>query len=130
MKTPFSSMLLVFTASVIGSIAAVFLKAGANRLRSGWRDWIDKIGAGIALFLVSSYFYIEGLKHGSLTVLYPMVSLGYVWTLIWSRIFFGDCSTATRWPASRSFCWACSLLVSATSSSSPSPNRLYFSLQL
>ena len=90
MKTPFSSMLLVLAASVIGSIAAVLLKAGANRLRSGWRVWIGRIGAGIALFLVSSYFYIEGLKHGSLTVLYPMVSLGYVWTLIWSRIFFGE----------------------------------------
>ncbi len=90
MKTPFSSMLLVFAASVIGSIAAVLLKAGANRLRSGWRVWIGRIGAGIALFLISSYFYIEGLKHGSLTVLYPMVSLGYVWTLIWSRIFFGE----------------------------------------
>ena len=31
MKTPFSSMLLVLAASVIGSIAAVLLKAGANR---------------------------------------------------------------------------------------------------
>ena len=90
MKTPFESMLLVFAASVIGSIAAVLLKAGANRLRSGWRDWTGKIGAGIALFLISSVFYIKGLQQGSLTVLYPMVSLGYVWTLIWSRIFFGE----------------------------------------
>ena len=63
MKTPFSSMLLVLAASVIGSIAAVLLKAGANRLRSGWRHWTGKIGAGIALFLVSSYFYIEGVNN-------------------------------------------------------------------
>jgi drug/metabolite transporter (DMT)-like permease len=31
-----------------------------------------------------------GLREGSLTVLYPMVSLGYVWTLLWSRLFFGE----------------------------------------
>ena len=89
MKTPFESILLVFAASVIGSIAAVLLKAGANQLRSGWRDWIGRIGAGVGLFLISSVFYVKGLQNGSLTVLYPMVSLGYVWTLIWSRIFFG-----------------------------------------
>lgn len=83
-------MLLVFAASVIGSIAAVLLKAGANQLRGGWRSWIGKVGAGVSLFLVSSVFYIKGLQNGSLTVLYPMVSLGYVWTLIWSRIFFGE----------------------------------------
>ena len=56
MKTPFASMLLVFAASVIGSIAAVLLKAGANRLRGGWRDWIDKLGAGIALVLLGVFF--------------------------------------------------------------------------
>jgi drug/metabolite transporter (DMT)-like permease len=49
-----------------------------------------RIGAGIALFLASSVLYVMGLGEGSLTVLYPMVSLGYVWTLLWSRLFFGE----------------------------------------
>ena len=40
--------------------------------------------------MLSSILYVWGLKDGSLTVLYPMVSLGYVWTLLWSRIFFGE----------------------------------------
>ena len=30
------------------------------------------------------------LKHGELSVLYPMVSLGYVWTLFWSKLFFNE----------------------------------------
>jgi len=25
-----------------------------------------------------------------MTVLYPLVSLGYVWTLLWSRLFFKE----------------------------------------
>jgi drug/metabolite transporter (DMT)-like permease len=93
MKTPLSSMLLVLGASVIGSVAAVFLKAGANHLhrkaeslkKAGFR-----LSVGIALFLASSVLYVWGLKDGSLTVLYPLVSLGYVWTLLWSRLFFGE----------------------------------------
>ncbi len=83
-------MLLVFGASVIGSVAAVFLKAGADRLHGPPREWATRIGAGIGLFLASSVLYVMGLREGSLTVLYPMVSLGYVWTLLWSRLFFGE----------------------------------------
>ena len=90
MKTPLSSMLLVLGASFIGSVAAVFLKAGADRLKQGWSAWAGKLAAGVGLFLISSILYVWGLRDGSLTVLYPMVSLGYVWTLLWSRIFFGE----------------------------------------
>ena len=90
MKTPLSSMALVLFASLIGSVAAVFLKAGADRLREAPKKAASRIGAGVALFLVSSVFYVWGIKDGSLTVLYPLVSLGYVWTLLWSRLFFGE----------------------------------------
>ena len=90
MKTPMSSMMLVLAASLIGSVAAVFLKAGADRLKEPWPNWAGKLAAGIALFGASSILYVWGLKDGSLTVLYPMISLGYVWTLLWSRMFFGE----------------------------------------
>ena len=90
MTTPLSSMLLVLAASVIGSLAMVFLKTGADKLKGPHRHWMLRIGIGIALFLASSVLYVLGIKEGSLTVLYPMVSLGYVWALIWSRLFFGE----------------------------------------
>jgi drug/metabolite transporter (DMT)-like permease len=92
MTTPFSSMVLVLIASFIGSFGAVCLKSGADRLEPGFfhmfRSW--RIFLGVTLFLASSAFYIVGVRHGSLTVLYPLVSLGYMWTLIWSRLFFHE----------------------------------------
>ena len=90
MITPLSSMLLVFGASIIGSLAVVLLKAGADLLHDPWQRWMPRIGSGLALFLGSSVLYVMGLREGSLTVLYPMLSLGYVWTLIWSRLFFEE----------------------------------------
>ncbi len=90
MTTPLSSILLVLAASFIGSLAMVFLKTGADNLQGPHRHWMLWIGVGIALFLASSVLYVLGIKEGSLTVLYPMVSLGYVWALIWSRWFFGE----------------------------------------
>ena len=34
--------------------------------------------------------YDIALKHGELSVLYPMVSLSYVWAMLWSRLHFGE----------------------------------------
>ncbi len=85
-------MLLVVTASVIGSFGAVFLKFGSLNLELTFmgmlRNW--RLALGIALYLLSSVFFMAGIKNGELTILYPMVSLGYIWTMIWSRIVFKE----------------------------------------
>lgn len=91
MKTPLSSMLLVLLASFIGSFGAVFLKSGSAKMRRGLRHMINhKVALGVAMYLLSTVFFIMAIKNGELTVLYPLVSLGYVWTLLWSRLFFGE----------------------------------------
>ena len=91
-STPLSSILLVFGASVVGSFGAVFLKLGAARTNGG--DILSflnpQLALGVSLYLGSSVFYGMGIRQGQLSVLYPMVSLGYVWTLLWSRLFFQE----------------------------------------
>ena len=90
--TSLEAMALVLVASFIGSFGAVFLKSGAARLQFNVgalaRNWHLMVGVG--LFLLSSVAYLQGIKGGELSVLYPMVSLGYIWTLFWSRLFFGE----------------------------------------
>jgi len=91
------SMLLVFAASVVGSFGAVFLKLGAARLDGSVLSFLNsRLAVGVALFLGSSVFYAAGIKGGQLSVLYPMVSLGYIWTLLWSRLFFGEAMTREK----------------------------------
>ena len=91
------SMLLVFAASVIGSFGAVFLKLGAARVDGSILSFVNsRLALGVALFLGSSVFYAAGIRGGQLSVLYPMVSLGYLWTLLWSRIFFKEPLTASK----------------------------------
>ncbi|HWC97212.1 MAG TPA: hypothetical protein VG456_10690 [Candidatus Sulfopaludibacter sp.] len=91
------SMLLVFCASVVGSFGAVFLKLGAAQLtNSVWSLINARLALGVSLFLGSSVFYGLGIRGGQLSVLYPMVSLGYIWTLLWARIFFKEAFTAQK----------------------------------
>ena len=91
------SILLVFVASVLGSFGAVFLKLGALRLDGSILSFVNsRLAAGVALFLGSSVFYTWGIKGGDLSVLYPMVSLGYVFALIWAKLFFNESFTRTK----------------------------------
>lgn len=98
MKTPFSSILLVFGAAFVGSFGSVFLKAGAGRLHRNLStlllNW--RLGAGVFMFVASSLLFIAGIRRGELTILYPMVSLGYIFTLLWSRLFFGEPLTRNK----------------------------------
>jgi uncharacterized membrane protein len=85
------SMLLVFVASVIGSLGMAFLKMGSAKTTSSPLSYINRhVILGVALFLGSSVFYAWGIKNGQLSVLYPMVSLGYIWGLWWAKIFFNE----------------------------------------
>ena len=89
--TPVSSILLVLLASLIGSFGAVFLKMGAEKLKLGLRYALNwKLLMGIGLFLGSSVPFIIGVRHGELSVLYPMVSAGYICTMFWSKLFFNE----------------------------------------
>jgi len=95
-STPLSSMLLVLFGSVVGSFGAVFLKLGAVRLTGimSLLNW--RLALGVALYLASSVFYAFGIRHGQLSVLFPMVAVGYIWTLLWARLFFHERFTRSK----------------------------------
>lgn len=98
MNTPISSMAWVMSGSVIGSLGAVGLKAGAQRLQFNVRSVITnwRLVAGLGGYLISSVFFVLGIRNGELSILYPMVSVGYVWSLLWSKLFFGEPITRVK----------------------------------
>jgi len=91
------SILLVFFASVIGSFGAVYLKLGAARLDGSVLSFLNsRLAIGVALYLGSSVLYALGLRGGQVSVLYPMVALGYIWTILWSKLFFQEALTRNK----------------------------------
>ncbi|HLK22340.1 MAG TPA: EamA family transporter [Bryobacteraceae bacterium] len=98
MTTPVSSIVLVLVGSVIGSFGAIFLKSGANALSKHWTsiayNW--RLAVGILTYLLSSVLFVKGMSKGELSLLFPMVSLGYICTLVWSRLFFHEPVTKVK----------------------------------
>lgn len=98
MTTPASSIALVLVASVIGSVGAVFLKSGALVLQPTLSSIIFnwRLVLGVATYMLSSVLFVKGMSRGELSVLFPMVSLGYICTLAWSRLFFQEMITRAK----------------------------------
>jgi multidrug transporter EmrE-like cation transporter len=98
MNTPVSSMVLILIGSLIGSVGAIFLKLGAHAVNKNWTsiafNW--QLGLGIGTYLASSVLFVKGMSNGELSVLFPLVSVGYVCTLAWSRIFFHESITKVK----------------------------------
>lgn len=94
MHTPPESFLLVVVASFIGSFGAVFLKSGSKNLKSNLRSLLTnyRLAIGGLLFVISSLFFVRAISQpgAELSVLYPMVSMSYLWAMVWSRIFFQE----------------------------------------
>lgn len=98
MSTPVSSIAWVSVGSVIGSLGAVGLKAGAKHVvlnvRALLTNW--RLALGLGLYLLSTVFFIKGVSRGEISVLFPLVSTGYIWTAIWSKLFFGESFTRPK----------------------------------
>ncbi len=92
-------MVWVSVGAVIGSLGAVGLKAGANQLELNVRALLTnwKLGLGLGLYLISTVFYVKGISRGEISILFPLVSLGYVWTAVWSKLFFGESMTRSKY---------------------------------
>ena len=77
---------------------AVGLKAGANRLKLTVGELLSnwQLIGGVVAYLLSSVLFVKGMSQGQLSVLYPFVALGQIWTLLWSRIFFREQITRNK----------------------------------
>jgi multidrug transporter EmrE-like cation transporter len=98
MTTPVSSMVVVLIGAMIGSVGSVFLKSGAHAVNRDWKsiafNW--RLAIGIVTYLISSVLFVKGMSRGELSVLFPLVSVGYVCTLVWSRLFFHEPITKVK----------------------------------
>ena len=85
-------MILVFT--LLSAAAQVLLKFGTVQLKLhpslvGLLTNFPLIG-GMALYGVGAALMVLALRHGELSVLYPLISLSYVWVAILSVLVFGE----------------------------------------
>lgn len=84
---------LVFLCTLFGVAAQYFIKSSGMQvaqitlpaLLANWHLW-----AGLSLYGVSTGLLILALRDGELSLLYPVISLTYVWVTILSVLVFHE----------------------------------------
>ena len=85
------AILLVVTSTLIGSFGSLLFKRSSSKTRFSFGLLKDKVFLfGFSLYALSSVFYIFALKFGDLSLVYPLVSLAYIWIIILSKILLDE----------------------------------------
>lgn len=87
------SIALVFGCTLFGAAAQILIKSGANGLfsTSPWAMFSNPfLVTGYSLYAVSTVMLVLALRDGQLSVLYPIISLTYVWVLLLSVVIFSE----------------------------------------
>ena len=92
MKTQFWAIALVVCGTLIGSWGGLLIKLAVDNMSLSLWNIIRniKIILGVILYVISSFLFILALKGGELSVLYPLVSLSYIWVTGISYLFLHE----------------------------------------
>lgn len=84
---------LVFCCTLFGAAAQVLIKMGANSLAHAgpWAMMTNlPLIAGYSLYGISTVLLVLALRKGELSILYPVISLTYVWVTALSVMIFKE----------------------------------------
>ena len=87
------SVVLVFCCTFAGAAAQIFFKLGANTLTKPTPIQIlsnPSLLFGYSLYALSTCLLVLALRKGQLSILYPIISLTYVWVALLSMIIFKE----------------------------------------
>jgi drug/metabolite transporter (DMT)-like permease len=88
---------IVLACTLLVAIGQYLIKLGANRLsHAGLLGTaigiftIPQLFAGYCLYAVFTVMFVYALRHGELSILYPLIALGYVWVTITAVVAFHE----------------------------------------
>ena len=105
-----SAYLFLILSILIGVTGQILLKQGMLRQSSFQLKDIPTlihnfpIVGGFACYGLSVLIYLKVLEQLPLSFAYPTVSLGYVLVIVFSKIFFGEPVSTSRWAAVVTIC--------------------------
>jgi uncharacterized membrane protein len=94
-----SVILLMLLCGIIASSAQLFLKLGTKNLEWSFAGLASNffLILGIITYAVGAIIMVLALKKGDLSLVYPLVSLSFVWVSLLSVAFVGESLALLQW---------------------------------
>jgi drug/metabolite transporter (DMT)-like permease len=98
------SLALVFLCTLFGVMAQYLIKSSTAHgvtAAGGGLDWVAlatnyALWAGLACYGASTVLLVAALRDGALSLLYPVISLTYVWVILMSYFVFHEALNAWK----------------------------------
>jgi drug/metabolite transporter (DMT)-like permease len=91
------SVLIIVACTLMGAVAQVFIKLGASHLAHAslattfWSIFtVPTLFLGYCLYGIFAVLMVYALRHGELSILYPVIALTFVWVSILSAMIFHE----------------------------------------
>ena len=93
------SFLVMIPAVLLGSIASIFLKKGADKFTLDIKKFKDNflVFFGFFLYICSTVFYLVALKFEKLSVIYPLGSFTYIMVSLLAAKYLKENMTKNKW---------------------------------
>ncbi len=93
------SILIVVMSSWTGALGGIYLKKGAHRFKLNLKSLITNkyLIGGVILYGLGTVIYILALRWGNLSILYPLISITYIWIAVLSQKMLGEKMNKYKW---------------------------------
>ncbi len=88
---------IIFFGAVIGSLGNLVVKMGANKYSFFRLCRSSYLWGGLVLYALSVLLYVFVLRFEELSVVYPLVSMSYIWTTVFSIKYLGEKMNKWKW---------------------------------
>ena len=91
---------LIILGSFFVGFAPILIKKGVNKIKSFKIKYFIKnynLILGIFVYLLSYFITLPALRNGDLSILYPFMSLAYVWVCFFSIKFLNEKMNPIKW---------------------------------
>jgi len=90
---------LVIIATIVGALGPVLLKRASGSLTLSIKGLLTNknLVGGFVLYGLATIFFIPALKGGELSVLYPFVSIAYIWVSLLSMWLLKEEMNLIKW---------------------------------
>ena len=99
MATQLWAVILVLFGSIVGSFGPILLKKGSEKFSLNPKLLIKNypIILGAMLYIIGTVVFIAALRGGELSILYPLVSVTYIWVSFLSIKFLKEKMNKYKW---------------------------------
>ena len=90
---------LAFFCAVLAALGQLLFKLGSANIALSLTSWLAnwKVIGGMVFYGTSAILFIVALKHGNLSILYPIIATSYVWVTILSIKLLNEPFPPVKW---------------------------------